>query len=1064
MALLRAAVLPLGPGSGGGGVPAGPEPEPDPGRGAGPEPERSEGALRAELARLTADPAFMAAVELASPSLAGEARRAVAGEPLKERRLRRLVVSLVKYHLRMTYRATPFGLFAGVALAGFGPAPRHRLGTGHHAVSRPDAAWLDAVLATLRATPGALRRTRLVANGLRTERDGRLVLVDFHDGAGSQRLAHSVRHAPVVRHALECAAAPITWDDLAARLSARFPDASADAVDRCITQLTQGHFLLSDLTPPPDCTHPLSHVLERLDGWDHPLADALREIGAELAALDAAPPATRGRTLAAVTDRMRALHTVDDVIQSDLRLDADLVLPREVEREAERAASALWRTSLIRPGSPQLRDYHLAFLERYGTDRLVPVLELLDEGRGLGLPDAYRKGSAARPEPHPDADRRDRALAELFLGAVRRGGEGPAEVELDDAALDALAPPEGRRLPGSLEIGAELLARDWQELCDGDFRLLLGANPGSPLGGATFSRFASVLGEESARVRELALRGTAAGPADELVATVAYRPRVIRSANVAAVPQWPAHRIPLGVGPAARPGVTDLDVAHLAVHADLEGLRLYDTVSGRRVRPVSYSMLNPATGHVPHVARFLLELGQEGHDWCIPWNWGAWSSAPAQPRVARGRTVLAAARWLPDRELLDAAAGSAGDRDWFRRAAAWRRRWGVPRHVLLTRADNRIAVDLEEPLHLRVLREELKKSRGLSVVERYGAEWGTSWFTGPDGAHAAEFVFPLVAGERAAAENRAPSGAAGRAAFAAPEPAGAARARATHLPGGEWLYAKIYLPDAHQVTVLTRHVPEITDPEALAAAGVDNWFLLRYADPDPHLRVRFHGDPARLWSVLLPVLNRWTERLRDAGLVQRLVLDTYDPELERYGGAAVHGHAERVFHTDSAAVVAQLALPAKETGDLPEEVLAALGILDVLTGLGTPDEVLGWLGGERILARRGDVPRDWKNTAAALLDLEEGCRVRPPGPDAPPGQQPGALPARWAERATALDGLRAALTAEGVPPDRRASVAMSLAHMHCNRLLGTRQDEEVLAHTVAREALALRIDRKRHGR
>ncbi|MGW2232102.1 lantibiotic dehydratase, partial [Streptomyces formicae] len=775
------------------------------------------------------------------------------------------------------------------------------------------------------------------------------------------------------------------------------------------------------------------------------------------------PPATAASPLAEVTGRMRALHTADDVVQSDLRLAAELVLPQAVEREAERAASTLWRTSLIRSGSPHLRDYHLAFLERYGTDRLVPVLELVDEGRGLGLPDSYRKRPGARPEPHPEADRRDRALAELFLGAFRgasRDDSGrPAEVELDDAALDALAPPEGRRVPASLEIGAELVARSWEDLCAGDFRLLLGANPGSPLGGATFSRFASVWGADTARVGELVRRGAAAGATDELLATVAYRPRVIRSANVAAVPQWLAHRIPLGVGPAAEPGTTDLDVARLAVHADLEGLRLYDTVSGRRVRPVSYSMLNPATGHVPHVARFLLELGQEGHDWCIPWNWGAWSSAPAQPRVTRGRTVLAPARWLPDRELLDAAEGAAGDRDFALGAGRWRRRWDVPRHVLLTRADHRIALDLEEPLHLHVLREELKRSRGLSVVERYGAEWGTSWLRGPEGAHAAEFVFPLVAGERTGADQ----GSAG-AALPEPfvEPSAESRARATHLPGGEWLYAKLYLPDAHHVAVLTRHLPEIIDPRTLASAGVDNWFFLRYADPDPHLRLRFHGDPVRLWSALLPVLNRWTERLRGAGLVQRLVLDTYDPETERYGGAAAHGRAERVFRADSAAVVAQLALPVKETGDLPEEVLAALGILDVLTGLGTPDEVLGWLGGERILARRGDVSRQWKNAAADRLDGEG--RVRPPGPDVPPGEDPGPLTARWADRARALAELRAALAAEGVPPHRRASVAMSLAHMHCNRLLGTRQEAEVLAHTVAREALALRLDRKRHGR
>lgn len=54
----------------------------------------------------------------------------------------------------------------------------------------------------------------------------------------------------------------------------------------------------------------------------------------------------------------------------------------------------------VHRGNPHLRDYHLAFLEKYGTDRAVPVLELLDDARGLGLPRAYRQPEAM-PSPSP---------------------------------------------------------------------------------------------------------------------------------------------------------------------------------------------------------------------------------------------------------------------------------------------------------------------------------------------------------------------------------------------------------------------------------------------------------------------------------------------------------------------------------------------------------------------------------------------------------------------------------------------------------------------------------------
>ncbi|MFJ5927734.1 lantibiotic dehydratase [Kitasatospora sp. NPDC092948] len=1028
VALLRAAVLPLptDDGRAPSASPASDDPE---------HPDR----LRAEVELLASEPEFMAAVDLASPVLAAEARRVRAGEPLKPRRLRRLAVSLLKYRLRMTHRATPFGLFAGVAVAGFGTSPAAELGTDHRPVSRPDAGWLDSVLTTLLADPAVLRGGRLVANALRIEREGRLVLLDVYEADGGSQLHHSVGLSPAVRQLLECAAEPVDRSELLARTVERFPRAGEAAVDRAITQLVRTRFLLSDLAPPPECADPLRHMLDRLDGLGHPAAAALRGVQASLAELDAAAPADRGRALTAARERMAALHPSDHLIQTDLALDARVVLPEEVAREAERAADALWRISLIRPGSPHLREYHEAFLERYGTDRAVPLLELLDEGRGLGLPAAYRT-AAARPAPHPEADARDRVLGELLLTAVRRTPAGSVpEVRLDERALNDLAGPTERRLPRSLELGAELLADSWDALCAGDFRLVLGGNPGSPLAGATFGRFAHLLGERAADVTAFVRRAGGGAEPGERAATVAYRPRAIRSGNVAVVPQWLPDRIPLGVGPAATEHARDLPVEHLAVHADLDGLRLTDTRSGEPVRPVSYSMLNPAGGHLPHLARFLLELGQEGQDWCLPWNWGAWSTAPAQPRVSYGRTVLAPARWLPDRALTAAVGGPDREAE----VARWRERWSVPRHVLLTRADHRIAVDLDQPLHRTVLAEELARP-GTAVVERLDADRPGTWLTGPDGPHATELVLPLLA-EPKPANRTAPRRPAPR---LLPD-----RAATTHLPGGEWLYAKIYVPQARQDGVLARQLTSITDPARLAEDGVNDWFFLRYADPDPHLRLRFHGKPADLRTALLPRLHDWAEHLRDAGLGGRLVLDTYDPETERYGGPAPHHAATGVFHADSRVVIAQLAAGKAVFGH-SGATLAALGVLDLLTALGTPEEALAWLSGEPVRARVGDVDRDTKKTVAALLD--------PNGRPRPALTPETAGP--WAERADALTGLRAATATATTGPTRRANVATSLAHLHCNRLLGPRPDDEALAHAIAREALALRIDRKRHGR
>lgn len=58
--------------------------------------------LHRQVTELAADPRLMEAVDLASASLAADVARVVAGERLRLKSLRRIAVSLTKYHSRMS--------------------------------------------------------------------------------------------------------------------------------------------------------------------------------------------------------------------------------------------------------------------------------------------------------------------------------------------------------------------------------------------------------------------------------------------------------------------------------------------------------------------------------------------------------------------------------------------------------------------------------------------------------------------------------------------------------------------------------------------------------------------------------------------------------------------------------------------------------------------------------------------------------------------------------------------------------------------------------------------------
>jgi hypothetical protein len=166
------------------------------------------------------------AVEHASPVLAREVAVVCAALDPGVRRTRRTVLSLLRYVLRMTGRATPFGLFAGVAAARFGPEPVVRWGTDHRAVARADASWITDVITRLESCPELLARLPLIATNVAFVRSGRLVAPFPLQPRAADRAAPvevSLRYTPAVRIAVEAARSPIRCDELAGKLAAGFP-------------------------------------------------------------------------------------------------------------------------------------------------------------------------------------------------------------------------------------------------------------------------------------------------------------------------------------------------------------------------------------------------------------------------------------------------------------------------------------------------------------------------------------------------------------------------------------------------------------------------------------------------------------------------------------------------------------------------------------------------------------------------------------------------------------------------------------------------------------------------
>ncbi|MFF2126539.1 lantibiotic dehydratase [Streptomyces olivochromogenes] len=977
------------------------------------------------------------AIEVSSPALAGTLRRAAAGTRMKPGDIRRAALSLTKYQLRGSSRATPFGLWAGVGRVDFGSTTKVVMGPHHSRVTGPDLGQLIGLVRQLEHLPQVVARLRIQKNNLAVLRGDRLVVFPTDTNNPEVTVQQTVRATPVVRLILDLTTDPVPFAKVLAAVQARFPTAPREAISGLLNELIQRDMLVTDLRPPAEHPDPLAHVMSLAPEAAEltALATAFPDREFSPSHANGSAPASPARDAALVKNGAGAGYSP----AIDVVLDVQGSINTAVAEELAAAAEVLWRVAPRSSGSTSLAGYHSRFVDRYGHHQAVPVMDLLDPERGIGAPEGYRlPSSEAAAEPRRLTDtRRDAFLAELALPAIRAG----EELVLDDDTVAALAAilDDGAAAPDlpprGLDIYAELLAEDSAAVDQGRFEVVLSPWPGGHTPGATFGRFAHLLGGTDL-MAEVAARPQAGA----LPAHLSYRPRLAKMRNVARSPHWLPHRVVVGALHGDRPG--DIPLADLAVIADRTTLRLFSVSRGAEVDVHAYTMVN-AEELATNPARFLQEISVAGRRHWKPWTWGSLSALPALPPVRYGRVLLAPAGWrCSDPELLDPALPWPL---WQKALSRWREEWSVPDLVLAQAGggDQRIRLDLSREWHRYLLRAEITAdtSRPMTLVEdraeliraRRGS--ATGWL-GKD-IIGTELVAALKA------KQPPPS--------SPPAFPGVVRAPAAHLPGSSWLYGKIY--SAQHDLLLAAELKALVSS---LPPGVTDWFFLRYRDPDPHIRLRFHGDPDLLSGPVLHRLRTWADSAVEKGLARRLELASYEPEYERYGGQTLTPLAHAVFHTDSAYVLDLLAPPKRATWQ--SAVASSYELVhDILAE--TPVDPWEWM--LRATPKDEKYHKAFRAERQGILETVSTYLAA----DLTRGTDGATARVR---RTEALRAYGSALY-EAVGPDRTGAwdrvdeAVHSMLHMHHNRLLGINQETELKMLAACRGIAQLHEGRRHSG-
>ena len=1030
---------------------------------------------------LATHPRARLAIGVGSSSLLEELERPATNE----RDARRRDHKLLRYLIRMSTRPTPYGLFAGVALGRLGEQTNLSIANPLARLqARLDMGWLLSCIWKLEALPAVRQHLRWVTNSAVYLSNGRVWLHERVSAVGAEATQSvSLRATAAVTHALRLARVPVAYPELVSGLLTAIPGAKLKQVEGLLTELWQETVLLSDLRPPltgalPPA-HTLQHHLANIPATAS-LAEQLATILGELANWEAAPgnlTVTRYRALLEQIEQFtRAcdafLHTTDQaeaspsssrsritpererlrpedksappLLQIDLAQGlAGQTLASSVGADVAQMAEVLLRLTPAPRGPTRLAAYRNAFIERYGEHRAVPLVELINQHVGLGALEVVSDTTAPEQEARSDG-KRNRTLITLALTAQQKGQRA---IELDEATLKRLETwtPDAATAPASVDLNVFLAAASAEAVDAGRYHLVLGPNVGGQEGGRTFGRFATLLEEEGIAVlRQTAVLEERQAPG-RLMAELVYLPKWNRLSNLTIRPTVSRYEIPYGTTPGV---AADHTIPLNEVVVGLRQNRFYLHWARQNVDIISRAghMLNPRLA--PPIVRLLEMISLDGTPLLRSFDWGAAQEFPFLPRVQMGRLIFALAQWRLTPDLLEHNLRAASPEAFAKALGRWREGWHVPRFVYLSFADNRLLLDLSNPQHREQVYAELHKLSEDEplILQEVVPTLDQAWVQGPGGRYVTEFIFPLLRQEPSQASDtladagkHVPLEMANAPGDAPLMPPPAQRLKAL---GSEWLFLKLYVSRDLHDDLLVGPLRAFAR-NMLAAGFAEDWFFLRYSDPDPHLRLRFRGDQEVLLGRLLPALCERCTWLITNGPCLKYSFDTYDREIERYGGMEGIELAESLFCADSQAVVDVLAAlaPAGKL-DLERQVLAVLTIDDLLMSLGADARSrLAWAR-RRVQDRHqaGQVYRQHSkrlrlllsDPAQTLTDLPGGAAVLPILAERRRALSP------VAERLTALASQRTL----GQP---LTALYDSYAHMHCNRLgLDRAAEEEVI--------------------
>lgn len=413
---------------------------------------------------------------------------------------------------------------------------------------------------------------------------------------------------------------------------------------------------------------------------------------------------------------------------------------------------------------------------------------------------------------------------------------------------------------------------------------------------------------------------------DKIIAEIVHLPEN-RVGNILLRPHTHPHEIAyLAKSTKKTENIIDLNDVFVSIKNDKIILR--SKSHNKEIIPRLTSAHNFALSTLP-VYQFLCDMQSQYYSKTgVTFQWGALANEfDFLPRATYKGTILSAAQWNIKKEKITELIACLKHYE-PNKIFNWKKRLNLPDRFLLSDGDNELFVDTQNELSIKAFASAIKK-RDQIVLHEFLFDEKDALITDTNGDSYTNELIAILYNEEKPGLNVLPSTINND-------------TKRSFTTGSEWLYYKIYCnPKIAEDILIEKIYPLIHSFKE--NQQIEKWFFIRYADPDTHIRLRLKLTDTQHLSFIQTKLNTLFSPLLEDRLIEKIQLDTYNRELERYGFNTIED-TETLFYIDSEHILKLISkLNNDEEGDLIRLKYACLNVYRLMKNFELDKEKLYFL-------------------------------------------------------------------------------------------------------------------------